>query len=239
MDQGLSSELESVKAENEQFLVLARREGRGAYIVRQVSTFEEAFRMLRHEPYLYYLREQLGLTPSREYQAISMSLAQCQAIPWGVNLPLEAIFGLRLNQWRREGLSFSEGLELVQFHRVNRREQLVMTTHVGVLMQRNDGRITYIEKVGPTGPFVRVDMDCRAEILERAGLLDVPGGPYEYFVSINDAFLGESWPKSLLPHRVIEGHGYYRHASMNCWTNAISLNTSRLAGTDRLRHNGR
>ena len=66
--------------------------------------------------------------------------------------------------WKRQNLVFPKDFEVVLCHQVNLPRQMIGTTHAALLLPRGDG-FTYIEKAGGTGPFVRLDLNKKADLL--------------------------------------------------------------------------
>jgi hypothetical protein len=68
--------------------------------------------------------------------------------------------------WKRDGIKFPEQFEVVLLYSVQPWAQghSVRTSHAG-LMLRRDGGFTYLEKIGWRGPFIRLDLDARFDLM--------------------------------------------------------------------------
>jgi hypothetical protein len=66
--------------------------------------------------------------------------------------------------WRDHRLRFPSNAQIVLCHLVYFPGRWLRTSHAGVLMQNGQG-YTYIEKAGGAGPFVRIDVPERAELM--------------------------------------------------------------------------
>jgi hypothetical protein len=64
--------------------------------------------------------------------------------------------------WRQDGVKFPDSFEIVLYHEA--KFSAVLTTHAGLLIPRKDG-YTYIEKAGGQGPFVRLEIRDRKDLL--------------------------------------------------------------------------
>jgi len=70
-----------------------------------------------------------------------------------------------LSAWSRlTRLRFPQELEVVLCHEVYFPRRTFSTTHAGLLVQRARG-YTYVEKAGGCGPFVRLDVESRTDLL--------------------------------------------------------------------------
>lgn len=66
--------------------------------------------------------------------------------------------------WRYQALRFPQRFEIVLCHKADVEAHTICTTHAGVLFCRGKS-YTYIEKAGGQGPFVRLDVDDRSDLL--------------------------------------------------------------------------
>ena len=66
--------------------------------------------------------------------------------------------------WKRQGIAFPTNMEIVLFHSVILNEHNSLTSHAGLLFQ-NHGQYIYLEKAGPSGPYVRLDFSNKKELL--------------------------------------------------------------------------
>jgi hypothetical protein len=60
--------------------------------------------------------------------------------------------------WERCGVVFPKQAKIIIFHSASLKEHNSVSTHAGILFT-NDGRYLYLEKAGPSGPYVRLDFD--------------------------------------------------------------------------------
>jgi hypothetical protein len=84
---------------------------------------------------------------------------------------VEANVGATLqNQWRRHGLRFPKNCEVVLCYEVSVPRHYFSTAHCGVLFRHGNG-FTYLEKAGMTGPFVRIDVREKKDLLPWLGAM--------------------------------------------------------------------
>ncbi len=69
---------------------------------------------------------------------------------------------LQLN-WKNLGIVFPTNLEVVLYHSVALDEHNSLTTHAGLLF-RNRNQYIYIEKIGSSGPYVRLDFEDKEDL---------------------------------------------------------------------------
>jgi hypothetical protein len=67
------------------------------------------------------------------------------------------------SDWRRTGLKFPAGFQVVLYHVASVEMDTANTQHAGLLFSRNIG-FTYLEKAGGRGPFVRLDFDDKSDL---------------------------------------------------------------------------
>jgi hypothetical protein len=86
--------------------------------------------------------------------------------------------------WRRDGLKFPEKCELVMVHGV--KSYGVTTEHAGLLIPHN-GAYMYVEKVGSRGPFVRLDLEDKSDLMPwLSALWNKCQGHDVHYVTFND-----------------------------------------------------
>ena len=66
--------------------------------------------------------------------------------------------------WQREALKFPSRFEVVLLHSVDLSEHTICTCHAALLFHRKNG-YTYIEKAGRWGPFIRLDLADRLDLM--------------------------------------------------------------------------
>lgn len=98
------------------------------------------------------------------------------------------------HDWRQHRLRFPRKMQVVMCHLVYFPGQWVYTTHAGVLVPTAQG-YTYLEKAGPTGPFVRIDLSDPTTLMSwfRAQFTNSASRGYTHlFVTYGDkAILGQ------------------------------------------------
>lgn len=62
------------------------------------------------------------------------------------------------------GLVFPTKMQVVLCHQVNFPKRILVSVHAGVLFSRQRG-FTYLEKAGGSGPFVRLDVQNRDDLV--------------------------------------------------------------------------
>ena len=71
--------------------------------------------------------------------------------------------------WKREGLEFPSQFEVVLLFGADVSEHTIRTCHTGLLIEDKHG-CTYIEKAGKRGPFLRLDLDERSDLMPWLGV---------------------------------------------------------------------
>ena len=66
--------------------------------------------------------------------------------------------------WQRDAIRFPRQFEVVLLHNVHDSAYTICTCHAGLLFPRSAG-YTYIEKAGGSGPFVRLDLNDKSDLL--------------------------------------------------------------------------
>src|SRR6185436_14290020 len=99
------------------------------------------------------------------------------------NLEDMALKVLRAN-WKREAVEFPSQFEVVLLHTVN---DAIETRHVGLLFRGIEG-YTYVEKAGFKGPFIRLDIRDRADLMPWLGgpLRSCTNAACHHFATFND-----------------------------------------------------
>ena len=129
----------------------------------------------------------------RQHVCINAALRCCAPLPCSGSTNVSAdVIGEALHwNWRRDGVVFPAKCEIVMCHAVMGTPpwRTVELLHAGVLFPRH-GHFTYVEKAGLSGPFVRLDLERKEDLvvwLEAllAGLADL--GYSDYFASFNDS----------------------------------------------------
>ena len=87
--------------------------------------------------------------------------------------------------WSKQKILFPSNFQVVLCHDVSLTRHFFVTTHAGVLFPEANGYV-YLEKDGGRGPFVRLDLQDKTELLAYlAGTLTNPPGTYT-FATFND-----------------------------------------------------
>jgi hypothetical protein len=96
----------------------------------------------------------------------------------------EAVHQVLNASWRRNGVRFPKSPEVLLLHRG---EGLTLrTSHAGVIFPHGH-KFTYVEKIGWSGPFVRLDVEDKADILRWVGSLYHGTNTSErLFVTVNE-----------------------------------------------------
>jgi hypothetical protein len=97
---------------------------------------------------------------------LTPALARCYVLPAAIRVETicaEVLAVLRSN-WQRDGIEFPKSFEIVLLHKTSLPRHLCNTVHSGLLFHRGKG-YTYLEKAGGKGPFVRLDLESRGDLL--------------------------------------------------------------------------
>ena len=89
--------------------------------------------------------------------------------------------------WKRDGIKFPGRFEVIQLYSADIAEHTIRTCHAGLLFQSKQG-CTYVEKAGMRGPFIRLDLAERPDLMP---WLAVPLANYTstncyHFATFND-----------------------------------------------------
>jgi hypothetical protein len=74
------------------------------------------------------------------------------------------VLGELKSRWKKVRLQFPQRMEVVLVHLVNLPRHSVLTDHAGVLV-RTEEALIYVEKAGAAGPFVRLDLASKSDLL--------------------------------------------------------------------------
>lgn len=90
--------------------------------------------------------------------------------------------------WQREGLKFSSQFEVVLLHSADISSHSICTRHTGLLFRSKQG-YTYIEKAGGQGPFVRLNVTERADLMPwfNLPLANCANTNCHHFATFNDS----------------------------------------------------
>lgn len=98
--------------------------------------------------------------------SLTAALFRCHLLPQSTteeSLSARVLDALR-GSWRQQELRFPSRFQVVLCHEVMLPQRWFVTAHAGLLFPRHHGW-TYLEKSGGSGPFVRLDLEDRAELL--------------------------------------------------------------------------
>jgi hypothetical protein len=94
--------------------------------------------------------------------------------------------------WKRYGLKFPVNPEIILVHGL--KGFIITEDHCALLFRRGKG-YTYIEKMGPTSPFVRLDVETRADVLAWLGAQHFGSDTFSRtFATFNDTVIEEISP---------------------------------------------
>ena len=115
----------------------------------------------------YEVRTQLPSRSGNEAR-LAMSLRSVRAIPGhyaNTQLALSQLFQKKVDLWRRDGVVFSESIQIVLCHFVDLRGKFIGVDHIGLLLKKEEGWM-YVEKNGSTSPIVRIDFSSVEQLLD-------------------------------------------------------------------------
>ena len=138
----------------------------GTFFIRPTATARDAYAVAYHS---WYREGAESLFPAKLNDiriALTAALFSCHLLPQStVETNLQhTTLGVLQSSWRRMRLEFPKGLELVLCHEVHFPQKWLVTAHAGLLLKRNNG-YSYIEKSGGKGPFVRLDLSDRQDLV--------------------------------------------------------------------------
>jgi hypothetical protein len=150
----------------------------------------EAFDLLYSKAYQDVTAELFSPSLHKGRVLLNASLFQMYFLQTTNEAPLrESVLNMMRSNWKACGIRFPERFEVVLGHQVDLRKGYSMTDHAGVLFPRKQG-FTYLEKAGIAGPFVRLDLEDKADlcIWFRDTFKGAPrSGWTHHFATFNDA----------------------------------------------------
>ena len=170
------------------FLAAATRVDGQPWLAPVVS-LDDAWAVTYHTEYFASVTNIVGADFSERHGPLVASIHSFHALPVATNekqLPLNLMAALS-NDWARVGLTFPKGLKLVLLHRATLVFPAAVTDHAGLLVPRDCG-VTYLEKAGGRGPFIRMDLvrEDDVSLYHRATLQRWPDNLYSHsFVTLN------------------------------------------------------
>ena len=117
----------------------------------------------------WYLQATRDVLPKRlaEFRPIlTTGLFRCLELPAGTDGRLLTNTTLNALQdgWKQMGFVFPTKAQVVLCHQVNLPQRFLASVHAGLLFPRPRG-FTYLEKAGGSGPFVRLDIQNRDDLV--------------------------------------------------------------------------
>lgn len=103
--------------------------------------------------------------------------------------------------WKQMGLVFPTKSQVVLCHQVSHPQGILISVHAGVLIPRQRG-FTYLEKAGGSGPFVRLDLQTKDDLLPWLSAIFTGAeqqGFTHHFVTFNDASIASLDTEKLRP----------------------------------------
>lgn len=167
----------------------------GQVLISTTKTPWQAFAQGYESGYREYSERVIPKSMHDARICLTADLFRCHILPLSTTqetLKTNAITVLRA-AWHRDGLRFSKRFELVLCHGVTLPQHTLCTSHAGLLFRRGSG-YTYIEKDGGRGPFVRLDLEDRIDLLPWLAALFYRSSD-TYFVTFNDAEIEKFEPK--------------------------------------------
>jgi len=138
----------------------------GAFMILPAATARDAFALAYPAWYRELTEGVFPKSRSDARVALTAALFRCYVLPLATTEQRlrEDLFETLRVSWRRHGIQFPRKFEVVLCHEVHFPERRFATSHAGLLFPREKG-YTYIEKAGGRGPFVRLDIEGRADLL--------------------------------------------------------------------------
>lgn len=134
------------------------------FVPTGAATPRDAFNRIYPADYREDTKRFFSQTQSDSRICLTAALYRCRWLP--TSIPKEkfadSAMQVLMLDWRRDGLTFPGGFELVLVHGEKLHE--MYTEHAGLLFSRGEG-YTYIEKRGIKGPFVRLDFMEKSELM--------------------------------------------------------------------------
>ena len=115
----------------------------------------------------YEIRTQLPTRSANETR-LALSLRSARAIPGhyvNTQLALSQLFQKKVDLWKRDGVVFSDAIQIVLCHFVDLRGKFIGVDHIGLLVKKEEGWM-YVEKNGSTNPIIRVDFSSVEQLLD-------------------------------------------------------------------------
>jgi hypothetical protein len=163
----------------------------GSFMILPRATARDAF-TLAYPAWYRDVTEQV-LPTSMQDARISLTavLFRCYVLPQSTTdaAAREAVMAVLRANWLVEEIKFPKNFELVLCHEINLPQHWFATAHAGLLFPRQRG-FTYIEKAGGSGPFLRLDLDDKRDLLTwYAGMFKGAEklGYTHHFATFNDA----------------------------------------------------
>jgi hypothetical protein len=162
----------------------------GSFAILPRATARDAFTLAYSEWYREATEDALPKSMRDARVSLTASLFRSHLLPQSTTEGglARGVMEALQTSWTNQGMSFPRRFEVVLCHEVNLPQRWFVTAHAGLLFPRERG-LTYIEKAGGRGPFVRLDFDDRVTLLawfggmfQRAGKL----GYTHHFATFND-----------------------------------------------------
>lgn len=115
-----------------------------------------------------YRRWTGGARRSEGEETLALSLRATRQVPGhyvNSEVALKALFNTRVDTWKRDGVVFSESLQIVLGHFVDLKRRLIGADHVGILIPAGH-RWMYLEKNGTANPLIRIDFRNQEEVAD-------------------------------------------------------------------------
>jgi hypothetical protein len=148
------------------FLVPVNWSTNGTFRVATLTTARDAFEAVYPEWYREASRDLFPRESSDARIVLTAALFRFYHLPESMSertLP-QAVLDTLTEGWKRTGLRFPDRFEIVLCHDVNLSQRHLTTAHAGLLVKQEHG-YTYLEKAGGSGPFVRLDVQERSDLL--------------------------------------------------------------------------
>jgi hypothetical protein len=137
----------------------------GPFSILPVATARDAFTRCYPEWYRTMSSNAFDGSELNKRIGVTASLFRCYVLPLSTTEDklATAVLATLRSGWRATGLQLPKRAELVLCHQVNYPQRWVATVHAGWLMPKKHG-FAYIEKSGGKGPFVRLDIEDKADL---------------------------------------------------------------------------
>ena len=140
--------------------------------------------------YTDFLKDTAQYEFPEKHRILDAALYQYQTLPRDTSaetIAADTQAALR-RHWQRCGVRFPEKVSLVLLHRARTDYHLVVTDHAAVLLAQENGWL-YLEKTGGKGPFLRLDIQDRADIAAYFSTMTWPDYPFNCLSVNADLFL--------------------------------------------------